>query len=192
MTFIYIIFTAVLLGLGGAIFMNKRRKSKVAHLDVLEEISMGKYLAGFAEHTSEIKDIFCNVTNECFHFSSIGGKKIGIIDRDATTNIFIEDKSTVGQRLTATRLLTLGIFSLAVPKKKKHKEYCIVFEWDDNNAEKNNAVFEFTGFVSDEIAKESFNKLNKYRPITTKKCPFCDEIIKVKAKVCKHCKKEIE
>ena len=103
----------------------------------------------------------------------------------------LEDKTSVGQRLTATRILTLGIFSLAAPKKKKNKEYCIVFEWEDDNGEKSNAVFEFSGMACQELSTAAFNKLKEYKPITTKKCPFCDETIKIKATICKYCNKEL-
>ena len=94
----------------------------------------------------------------------------------------------VTQRLTATRMLALGIFSLAIPKKKKHKEFCIVIEWEDDNAEVQNAVFEFQQELE---ARTSYNELKKYLPIKNKKCPFCAEIIKRAAVVCKHCGKDV-
>ena len=191
MEFLYIIGIGALGGLLISFAMKKRRGSKTSHLDIIEEIMMGKYLAGFDSQWHQKSDSFCNVTNEVFYFSSTTGGKIGLIGRDSITDIFLEDKSHVGQRITATRLLTLGVFSLAAPKKKKHKEYCIVFEWEDEDMEKNNAVFEFTGMGSEELAKQAFDKLKKYKPITTKKCPFCDETIKIKASVCKHCQKEL-
>ena len=191
MEFIMMLVIGGSVGLGIAYLQKRNRKSKVAHLNVIEEISMGKYLAGFEDNTSEVDNVFCNVTNEEFLFYSMGGKKIGTIEITSITDIILDDKTSVGQRLTATRLLTLGVFSLAAPKKKKHKEYCIIFEWEDDNGEKNNVVFEFSGMACDVISKESFNKLNKYKPITTKKCPFCDETIRIKATICKYCNKEL-
>ena len=160
--------------------------------DVKEEILMGKYLAGFDGYDYEIENVYCNVTDDKLVFVSRAGKNIGEINIENITNIFLEDKSLVTQRLTATRLLTLGVFSLAAPKKKKHKEFCIVLEWESNNQEKNNIVFEFSGMACQELSKEAFNKIKKYKPITTKNCQFCDEVIKIKAKVCKHCGKDIE
>ena len=191
MEFLYIIGIGAIGGLIIAFLMNKMRSSKTSHLDVIEEIAMGKYLAGFDGKWHEGSNAFCSVTDEVFYFSTSTGGKIGLVGKDIVTDIFLEDKSHVGQRLTATRLLTLGVFSLAAPKKKKHNEYCIVFEWEDESAEKNNAVFEFTGMGSEALAKQSFDKLKKYKPVTIKKCPYCDEEIKIKAKVCKHCKKEV-
>ena len=110
------------------------------------------------------------------------------INLNSITNIIIEDKTLVTQRLTATRMLALGIFSLAIPKKKKHKEFCIVIEWEDDNAEVQNAVFEFQQELE---ARTSYNELKKILPIKNKKCPFCAEIIKRAAVVCKHCGKDV-
>ena len=100
----------------------------------------------------------------------------------------LEDKTFVSQRLTATRILALGIFSLAVPKKKKHKEFCIIIEWEDSNREIQNVVFEF---IDNLVARKSLNKIKKYLPLQNKKCPFCAETIKRAAIVCKHCGRDI-
>ena len=176
---------------GGVWLIDRKRKSKTSHLNYKLEIPIGKYLAGFENFSSELGDVYCYVTDDKFLFTESLGDEIGNIKLNSLTNIFLEDKSTVGQRLTATRILTLGIFSLAAPKKKKNKEYCIVFEWEDINGEKNNVVFEFSGMACEVLSTESFNKLKKYKPITTKKCPFCDETIKIKATICKYCNKEL-
>jgi hypothetical protein len=194
--FLYVFISACIIGgiIGWIIsfFVGSKRKSKMRSYGIKEEIFMGKYLAGFDGRQYETDNVYCNITDDKYIFITQTGKNIGEININSLTNIFLDDKSLVSQRLTATRLLTLGIFSLAAPKKKKHKEYCIVFEWDDNNAEKNNAVFEFSGMACQELSTAAFNKLKKYKPITTKKCPFCDETIKIKAKVCKHCQKELD
>tara|TARA_Y100000310_G_scaffold241841_1_gene245990 strand:+ start:182 stop:784 length:603 start_codon:yes stop_codon:yes gene_type:complete len=193
--FIYVLIgfgcIGAIIGLTIGFLIKKRRQSNLSDYNIIEEINMGKYIVGFEEHNYEMDNMLCHITDNGFLFSSQSGNTIGAIYKDSLTNLFLEDKTSVAQRLTATRLLTLGVFSLAAPKKKKHKEYCIIFEWEDDNGEKNNVVFEFSGMACDVISKESFNKLNKYKPITTKKCPFCDETIRIKAKICKYCNKEI-
>jgi len=175
----YIVLTifgvTIILSIIGRFFVIKRKKSKLSNYNIIEEIDMSKYLVGFEDYNYEANNMLCQITDDEFLFTTQNGNIIGIINKDSLTNIFLEDKSTVGQRLTATRILTLGIFSLAAPKKKKNKEYCIVFEWEDINGEKNNVVFEFSGMACEVLSTESFNKLKKYKPITTKKCPFCDE-----------------
>jgi hypothetical protein len=115
-TIFIILIIFLVLGGGLALLTNRYRKSKLAHLNILQEINVGKYLAGFDEHLSEIEVVFCNVSSDCFYFTTAGGKIIGKINKSSLTGIFLEDRTTVGQRLTATRLLTLGIFSLAAPK----------------------------------------------------------------------------
>jgi len=189
--FIGACFIGGIIGLLISFLIKKYYKSELADYDITKKIGIGKYLAGFEEYSYEIDSMLCHITDNKFLFSTHHGKVIGVIYKDSLTNIFLEDKTSVGQRLTATRLLTLGVFSLAAPKKKKHKEYCIIFEWEDDNGEKSNAVFEFSGMACQELSTAAFNKLKKYKPITTKKCPFCDETIKIKATICKYCNKEL-
>lgn len=180
----------------------------------IEEIYLPKYLGGFENASVEQNDVYCAITESDFVFltesdfvslTALGqeidrkfGKEIGKIPRNSINAIILEDKSFVAQRLTATRILTLGIFSLAVPKKKKDKEYCIVFDWEDENFVKQNVVFEFSGYGADEFSRKAFHFLNKYKKPKIqrlkpdeKKCPYCAEIIKVEAKVCKHCSRDI-
>ena len=190
-TLIIICIVIAIVCFGGVWLMDRKRREKVSHLNAKVEIPIGKYLAGFENYSTELGDVYCYVSDDVFLFTSAIGDEIGTIKLNSITNIILEDKTSVGQRLTATRILALGIFSLAAPKKKKDKEFCIIFEWEDENGEKHNAVFEFSGKDSKELSTETFNILKKYKPITTKKCRFCDEIIKIKATVCKHCNKEL-
>ena len=114
---------------------NKEKVIKKKKLKILDKIYMETFIAGFDDMGAE-EGMECWVSKDKFTFFFGALKDKGIdIKIKRITNVFLEDKTFVSQRLTATRILALGIFSLAVPKKKKHKEFCIIIEWEDSNRE---------------------------------------------------------
>ncbi|HUV49535.1 MAG TPA: zinc ribbon domain-containing protein [Anaerolineae bacterium] len=212
---IIMIIIAVVIGLINGSKRGAKIKAVFKSIGSIEEIHLPKYLGGFKNASVEQDDVYCAITESDFVFLAksdfvslnafgfetdrkFGSKEIGKIPRNSINDIILEDKSFVAQRLTATRILTLGIFSLAAPKKRKYKEYCIVFDWEDENFVKQNVVFEFSGYGANESSRKAFQFLNKYKKPKIqrlkpdeKKCPYCAEIIKVEAKVCKHCSRDI-
>lgn len=186
-----------LIGLAISKYQKNIRESKTDHIQKIDEITNLKYIAGFNNHMN-YENTICTITETKFVFMKLLGEIYGEIPRNSINNIILEDKSLVTQRLTATRLLTLGIFSLVAPKKKKHKEYCVIIDWEDSNFENQNAVFEFSGMACQELATEFSNKLKQYKLTKIQrlkpdeqKCPSCAEIIKREARVCRYCNNEL-
>jgi len=182
--------------------LQSRSKKKLEELKPIDKVSVGKYIAGIPTANTPV-DALCTITNENFVFLvnfGLGnvGSELGRIPRDRINQIIIDDKTQISQRLTVTRMLTLGIFSLAAPKKKKHVEFCLVIDWNDEKGIRNNTIFEFTGSLSNTLANKAANTLNKYVKSRTaimeadeKTCPYCAEKIKKAAKLCRFCNRDV-
>jgi hypothetical protein len=189
---------------GIPIFLILRAKRKYTNkvyeeVEAVDKMPVGKYIAGLPSYDQSGAAVECAMSERDFVFIARDymthkGIEIGRIPRDAVNQIFFEDKSQITQRLTATRILAMGVFSLAAPKKQKLKEFCVVFDWDDNAGVRQNTVFEFSGGGADTSANQAVNKLKRYlKPKVErlrageKKCPQCAEVIKAEAKVCRFC-----
>jgi uncharacterized protein with PIN domain len=199
--FIYVLIGAMviggLIGIIGIKIQKNIRESKTGHIQKIDEITGLKYIAGFDNHLN-YENTICAVNKTKFVFMKQLGEIFGEVPRNSINNILLEDKSLVSQRLTATRLLTLGVFSLAAPKKKKHKEYCVIIDWEDSIFENQNVVFEFSGMGCQELATQFLNKLKQFKLTKAQrlkpdeqKCPSCAEIIKKEARVCRFCNNEL-
>lgn len=76
------------------------------------------------------------------------------------TGIHYETSEQIEKRITATRLLTLGVFALAFKKKKKNTEKYLTIDYTDNGLD--NTIL-FNGPNSQVAHSEAFNRLSSFK-----------------------------
>lgn len=83
------------------------------------------------------------------------------ISKSLITNVIIEDASTMQQRITAGRLLLVGVFAFAWKKNKKAECAYLIIKWKQGNFD-NETIFELSGTGSISRANTIRNKFINY------------------------------
>lgn len=76
-------------------------------------------------------------------------------------NVHYETQEQIEKRITATRLITLGVFALAFKKKKKNTDKYLTIDFKDDNGLEYTALF--TGTTSNIAYSSIYNALSTYK-----------------------------
>jgi hypothetical protein len=133
--------------------MFEKLKDSIKEQERQKKYSSGKYIAGHPEITSPIDATNYEIANsELLIFPIIPargftaahlGEAAGIIPISQIVHVAVEDASTSEKRVTATRILALGIFALAAKKKDIHAKFYATISW--GGGIRNDTIFEFEG-----------------------------------------------
>ncbi len=131
-------------------------------IELRERFSMGGYLGGIPNSTTQAPLVFCAVTEDSFIFvKGRKGAEIGRIPREVVNNITMCEKSQVAQHLTDEEKLSIGKISAS----KKDERHCLVLSWENSSGPKHNSVFEFFEQVSADSAAQELKKWMKQKQI---------------------------
>jgi hypothetical protein len=146
-------------------------ESIVGELGAVASMSVGEYVTGLP-HGTLPRAVSCAVTDVALvFFDDMTGNRLGEIPRGAVTGIEVSDESHVNehvqtlQRLTLTRMVTLGVFSLAAPKRKTvttttvTQKYVLLLAWRTEGGMGEVARFKFADLAG---ANAAANTLRQY------------------------------
>lgn len=175
------------------IHFKNQRSAQFSASGGIDTVIVGNYLAGLPNVNQRVLAVTCDIYQDEFVFMD-RQSELDRIPRNSINQITVDTKSQITQRLTATRILALGVFALAAPKKERQQEFCLLIDWDDYSGIRQNTVFDFIGPNGNALANQAANTMRRYvkvkvdpLKVNEKKCPCCAEIIKREARICKHC-----
>ena len=145
--FIAICIGIILLGISGMKKQKEAKKlqeSKKQELGISKTFDAGKYITGHSKITTPNLDVQMYFKDDIIFIidNSPNLKELGQIPLKEVTNVSVEDASTVEKRITATRLLTIGIFAFAAKKNEKKEMYYLTINWKDGKFDQE-TIFEF-------------------------------------------------
>ena len=119
-------------GIANSIDEAQKEAERKKELGLLNDITISKleYKGGHPDLTKE-KDCTLLISNDYLKITC-GFIAEAVIPYKDITSIHLETQEQLGKRITATRLLTLGVFALAFKKKTKSSEQYFTIDFDDN------------------------------------------------------------
>ena len=127
-------------------------------LGLLDDVSIKLEYKGGHPDLKKEKDCTMKITNDDLTISY--GFSQGKIDFSSITGIHYETAEQISRRITATRLLTLGVFAFAFKKKKKDSEKYLTIEFIMNDME---CAVLFSGKKSQDAYSKLFERYSGFK-----------------------------
>lgn len=127
-------------------------------LGLLDDVSIKLEYKGGHPDLKKEKDCTMKITNDDLTISY--GFSQGKIDFSSITGIHYETAEQISRRITATRLLTLGVFAFAFKKKKKDSEKYLTIEFIMNDME---CAVLFSGKKSQDAYSKLFERYSNFK-----------------------------
>lgn len=157
----YLIFMSVVIWIFFAYVKSKSKKKYIAEKKPLEMLYSGKYLAGLPSNVPA-KNLNTAVFKDKIVFlDGINQEEVAEIELNNIQDVSIEDATTMESRVTATRMLAVGIFAFALKKDKKTEIFYTIIT-TANGKFTDNIIFEFQGLNSRKFANSFAEKVKQY------------------------------
>lgn len=127
-------------------------------LGLLDDVSIKLEYKGWHPDLKKEKDCTMKITNDDLTISY--GISQGKIDFSSITGIHYETAEQISRRITATRLLTLGVFAFAFKKKKKDSQKYLTIEFTVNDME---CAALFSGKKSQDAYSKLFERYSNFK-----------------------------
>ena len=187
----------LVLGVLVTIAIYSARGRRPVNLAQPTRVPIGKYLGGFAAVTSPEDQIDCQIDASAFVIINKHNREFGRIPRSAVVEIFCEEKPQLLPRLTATKNINFSNLGIGSSKNQSLKGYCLVIDWQIGDT-RNNVIFEFHGLAPranahgvETILKSHCKSHAPALRFDERNCPYCREVIKREALLCKHCRSRV-
>ena len=136
----------------------KAEQERRKELGLLDDVSIKLEYKGGHPALKKEKDCTLKITNEDITISY--GISQGKIDFSSITGMHYETAGQISRRVTATRLLTLGVFAFAFKKKKKDSEKYLTVEFTNNNIE---CAVLFAGKKTQDAYSKLYERYSNYK-----------------------------
>ena len=127
-------------------------------LGLLDDVSIKLEYKGGHPDLKKEKDCTMKITNDDLTISY--GISQGKIDFSSITGIHYETAEQISRRITATRLLTLGVFAFAFKKKKKDSQKYLTIKFTVNDME---CAALFSGKKSQDAYSKLFERYSNFK-----------------------------
>lgn len=123
-------------------------KLKEQGLNFKDAKQAGTLIGGHPSIDKPIKGCYIVPDNNRFVICTVSYVPKGDIKKDLIKNIVFEDATSFERRVTAGRMLLVGVFALAWKKRSKNENAYVIVEWNDGRFDHSTSfLFEGTGSI---------------------------------------------